>query len=259
MSGKTSTIEVPLVNTDMPNIYAKVSSFSNSDLDSGSTNVVVSPDSKKLVVNVTPNRKTLGPSENVTINVETTDLGGNPVSADVAVWAVDKAIFELVDEKPEKIFETFWKERSNDTQESHSLEGITVYNAERGGGCFGAGTQVLMADGSSKAIEDIKVGDYVLTKENEKSSKLVKGKVIDTHQRVVSGYMIINGSLRVTNNHKMWVNDSWKEAGSIQIGDMLTDRNGNLIRVSSIEGLNGKFTVYNLGVDKYNTYFADGI
>jgi len=259
MSGKTVTVDVPLVNTDMPNIYAKVSSFSPSDLDSGSTNVVVSPDSKKLVVNVTPNRKTLGPSENVTINIETTDLGGNPVSADVAVWAVDKAIFELVDEKPEKIFETFWKERSNDTQESHSLEGITVYNAERGGGCFAAGTQVLMADGSTKAIEDVNVGDYVLTKENEKSPKLVKGKVIYAHESVVSGYLIINGDLKVTNNHKLWVNNSWKEAGSIQIGDTLIDRNGNSIEVSSVEWLNGKFTVYNLGVDKYNTYFADGI
>lgn len=259
MSGKTATVDIPLVNTDMPNIYAKVSSFSNSDLDSDSTNVVVSPDSKKLVVNVTPNRKTFGPSENVTINVETTDLGGNPVSADVAVWAVDKAIFELVDERPEKIFDTFWEERSNDTQESHSLEGITVYNAERGGGCFAAGTQVLMADGSSKAIEDVKVGDYILTKENERSSKLVKGKIIDTHQRIVSGYMIINGGLKVTNNHKLWVNNSWKEAGSIQAGDTLIDPNGNLIKVSSIEGLNGKFTVYNLGVDKYNTYFADGV
>lgn len=259
MSGKTVTVDVSFVNTDMPNIYAKVSSFSNHALDSGSTNVVVSPDSKKLLVNVTPNRKTLGPSENVTINVETTDLGGNPVSADVAVWAVDKAIFELVDGKPEKIFETFWKERFNDTQESHSLEGITVISAEQGGGCFAAGTQVLMADGSTRVIEDVKIGDYVLTKESDKSSKLVKAKVIDTHERVVSGYMIINGHLRVTNNHKLWVNNSWKEAGSAQIGDTFIDSKGKPILVSSIEWVNGKFGVYNLGVEKYQTYFADGL
>lgn len=259
MSGKTTTVEIPLINTDIPNIYAEVSSFSNSDLDSGSVNVVVSPDSKKLVVNLTPNRKTLGPGENVTVNVETTDIGGNPVSADVAIWAVDKALFELVDEKPEKIFESFWEERSNDTQKSHSLEGITVINAEMGGGCFAAGTQILMADDSYKKIEDIKIGDYILTKENEKSTELVKGRVINIHQKVVSGYMIINGNLKVTNNHKLWVNNSWKEAGSIQIGDTLTDRYGNLVNVSSTEGLNGKFTVYNFGVDKYNTYFADGV
>ena len=259
MSGKTATVDVPLVNTDMPNIYAKVSSFSNHTLDSGSTNVVVSPDSKKLVVNVTPDRKTLGPSENVTINVETTDLGGNPVSADVAVWAVDKAIFELVDEKPEKIFETFWEERSNDTQESHSLEGITVYNAERGGGCFAAGTQVLMADGSTKAIEDVRTGEFVLTKESEKSPRLVKAKVIDAHKRIVSGYLIINDHLRVTSNHKLWVNNSWKDAGSIQISDTLTDTQGKSVTVSSIAWVNGKFTVYNLGIEKYQTYFADGV
>lgn len=259
MSGRTATVDVPLVNTDMPNIFAKVSGFSNHAYDSGSTNVVVSPESKKLVVNVTPSSKTFGPSENVTVNVSTTDAGGNPVSADVALWAVDKAIFELVDEKPEKIFETFWEKRSNNTQESHSLEGITVYNAERGGGCFAAGTQVLMTDGSKKPIEKVKVGDFVLTRESEKSSKLVKAKVTNTHEKIVSGYLIINGNLRVTNNHKLWVNNSWKEAGVVQIGDQFTDSQGKPVVVDSIEWLSGKFTVYNLGVEKYQTYFADGL
>lgn len=257
IDGKTKTVEVPLETTDIPNMFARVSSFSNYTLDSNETNIKVSSDSKKLVVNVTPNSKTYGPGETVNLNVSTTDTGGNPVAADVAVWAVDKAIFELSDNKLGDIFDTFWHERYNSTQEAHSLEGILVQMAE-GGGCFAAGTKVLMQDGSLKNIEEIKVGDYILTR-NEKDPKLVKAKVLNTHSAEVGGYLIINSNLRVTENHIMRVNNTWKEAGSIQGGDKLIDTSGKEVMVESIEWQMGKFSVYNLEIEKSHTYFANGI
>lgn len=258
LNGKTGAIDAPLVNTDIPNIYAQVSSFSSSALDSNQINVVVSSESKKLLVNVTPNSKTFGPGETVNINVSTTDVGGNPVSAELALWTVDKAIFELSDNKLGDIFQTFWKERSDTTQEAHSLEGILVQHAE-GGGCFASGTKVLMADGTFKNIEDVKVGDYVLTRSSQTDSKLVKAKVLKTHQTDEAGYSIINGDLKVTANHIMWVNNTWKEAGSIQVGDTLTDSQGKQVVVSSVEWQRSKISVYNLEIEKYHTYFANGI
>ena len=259
MEGKAAVVEVPLVGTDMPNIYAKASSFSSHSLDDAETKVLVSAESKKLVVQVTPNQKTFGPSDTAVVNVETTDVAGNPVSADVAVWAVDKAIYELADENKQKIFDTFWQERYNDTQEAHSLEGITVYNAEMGGGCFAAGTQVLMADGSQKAIEAVRVGEVVLTRESENVEKLVKARVSGIHEQTTSGYLIINDQLRVTANHKLWVSNAWREAGSVQIGDKFVDSGGNEVQIHSIEWIKGKFTVYNLAVEKYQTFFADNV
>lgn len=259
MKGTSTVVEVPLVSTDMPNIFAKVSSFSDHALDSGSTNVKVSIDSKKLIVNVVPNQEKYGPGETVTLNVSTTDVGGGPVSADVAVWAVDKAIFELADDQNRKILDTFWSERRNNTQESHSLAGITVYGAEMGGGCFAAGTKILMADGSEKPIEKVKKGDYVLTKESENSSKLVKAKVDGTHKINELGYLIFNNDLRVTANHKLWINESWRDAGSAQIGDIMLNSDGNRIEIESIEWLSGNFNVYNLSIDKYHTYFANNL
>jgi len=258
LNGKTGVIDAPLVNTDIPNIYAQVSSFSSSALDSNQINVVVSSESKKLLVNVTPNSKTFGPGETVNINVSTTDVGGNPVSAELALWTVDKAIFELSDNKLGDIFQTFWKERSDTTQEAHSLEGILVQHAE-GGGCFASGTKVLMADGDLKNIEDVKVGDYVLTRSSQTDSKLVKAKVLKTHQTDEAGYSIINGDLKVTANHIMWVNNTWKEAGSIQVGDTLTDNKGKQVVVSSVEWQRSKISVYNLEIEKYHTYFANGV
>ncbi|MBI2611677.1 hypothetical protein HYW54_02950 [Candidatus Gottesmanbacteria bacterium] len=257
LNGKNGTVDVPLVNTDVPNIYAKVASFSNYALDSTTVNVPVSSEDKKLIVNITPNSKTFAPGETVTINVSTTDVGGNPVSAELALWTVDKAIFELSDSKLGDIFNTFWKERSNTTQEAHSLEGILVNQAE-GGGCFAAGTAVLMADGRLKNIEDVRVGDYVLTR-TENDYKLVKAKVTKTHTTEENGYLILNGNLKVTANHIMWVNNKWQEAGNIQIGDMLVDSKGDAIKISSLEWQRGKFNVYNLEVETYHTYFAGGV
>lgn len=47
-----------------------------------------------------------------------------------------------------------------------------------GGGCFLSGTQVRMADGSSKAIEDIREGDLILETLTQKPSKVIGVKSI---------------------------------------------------------------------------------
>lgn len=135
LTGNSKTIEIPIVDTDMPNIYVKASSFSDSSLDDDLISLPVSTESKKLNVVITPNQTTYGPGETVTLNIRTTDTAGNPVSGETALFAVDKALFELVDKKPDKIFDTFWRKRGDDTQQAHSLEGTTVMGgAERGGG-----------------------------------------------------------------------------------------------------------------------------
>jgi uncharacterized protein YfaS (alpha-2-macroglobulin family) len=257
LNGKNATVEIPLVSSDVPNIFAKVASFSNYALDSTMANVPVSSEGKKLMVSLTPNNKTFGPSETVTVNVATTDSGGNPVAADLALWAVDKAIFELSHNKLGDIFDTFWKERGDTTDEAHSLEGILVQMSE-GGGCFAKGSLVLMSDEKFKNIEDVGPGDYVLTR-TEKDTKLVKAKVLKTHTTQVNGYLILNGNLKVTANHLIWVNDSWREAGSIQPGDTLTDNQGRKVIVREVEWQQGKFPVYNLEVENYHTYFVGGV
>lgn len=255
MSGSVATLDLPLQTTDMPNIYASVTSFSPKALESNSTNLVVSADSKKIIVNITPDNKKYGPSDNVSLNIQTTDTAGNPVSSDVAVWAVDKALFQLVDNNTYQIFDSFWSQRSDQTSQANSLEGILTNGSEMGG-CFDGDTLILMADGTSRPIDQVKVGDYILTKENDLSSKLVAAKVTSTKQAQESGYLVINNQLKVTPDHKLWVNKSWMEAALIKVGDSLTDSQNQQIKVNSLEWVRGKFTVYNLTVDKYNTFFA---
>ncbi len=257
LTGKSTDVRIPLETTDVPNVFAHVSSFSPYWLDEATAQISVSTEAKKLDVKLIPVDTTTGPGETMGVTVQTLASDGKPVSADVAVWAVDKAIFELSDNRLGSIFDEFWKERYNSTVTTQSLEGISVNQAE-GGGCFVGGTGVLMASGRSKNIADIQVGDIVMSR-TEKNSTASPAKVVGVHQTHASGYMIINTQLKVTANHLIWVNNTWKEAGSIQVGDSLMSINGNKVSVTSVEYLADPQVVYNLEVQGTHTYFAGGV
>lgn len=258
INGNKANIEVPIASTDIPNIYAVVSSFSGIDLDQDNVDLPVSAESKRITINLAPDKKKIGPGDNLTVNIQTLDQSGSPVSAEVAVWMVDKAIFELMDTNLGEIFKTFWQQRGNSTNTAHSLEGIIVQTAE-GGGCFTGETAVLLPGNKTKEIKEIKAGDLVLTRENETGSELVSAKVNVVHEAEENGYLIINGSLKVTPDHYLWVNNGWKEAGSIQEGDDLIDSFGDRVNVYSIEWVLDKVKVYNLEIEKYKTFFANGV
>lgn len=142
ISGNLAKIDMPITGTDMPNIYAKASSFSKSDLDNNLVNLSVSTETKKINITLKTDQKKYAPGDLVSMDILTNDSAGKPVSANLAVWAVDKALFELTDQKFPNIFSDFWRERYDGTTQSHSLEGIHAF-AGGGGGGGGGGRSVF--------------------------------------------------------------------------------------------------------------------
>ena len=259
IQGNSAKVTVPLVPTDVPNMALKVSSFTAEDLISSTIDIPVSADGKKLTVSLTPNSKKVGPGETVSVNIQTINFSGDPISADVAFWAVDKAIFELSDSNLGNIFDTFWFNRYDSTQEANSLEGITAYDAGGHGGCFVSGTRVSVDNNKSKNIEDIKPGDLVLSKTSPTDRNTVKKRVVAISRAVESGYLIINSNLKITPDHLLLVNGSWSEAAMIQTGNKLLDLNNNEVTVTSLEWQLEKTEVYNLMVEDTHTFFAEGV
>ncbi|MFC1649344.1 alpha-2-macroglobulin family protein [Patescibacteria group bacterium] len=257
MNGNSEYIEVPLVETDIPNIFAKATSFSSNKLETSSVNLKLSTDPKVVDIELSTNQNQYGPGENVTIHVSTKDITGEPLSTNTALWVVDKAIFELAADQRGSILEYFWRERYDSSKQAHSLQDIGA-NAAEMGGCFASGTKIYMSDGSEKQIQDVEVGDRVLTRKSEANTELVEAVVNNVFEHDVAGYFIINDHLRITPTHRMFVNNSWEEVSKVQIGDKLFNSNGEEVVVEFLQWQRGKYKVYNLEIDTHKTFFADG-
>lgn len=142
--------------------------------------------------------------------------------------------------------------------------------------CFLAGTAITMSDGSSKPIEEIKVGDQVRSFD-ESTGEFVQGNVVGLRGDDTTEYILLNGTTKVTANHRFYVplsskavimstslssdvyGGEWIEIGKLRPGAMLLDQNGKLIEIKSIERIKDSAPVFNFQVSPYPTYIANGI
>jgi hypothetical protein len=169
--------------------------------------------------------------------------------------------------KAERVKINFFLGNGRVVDSLHGLINIDVYASSHCcsscGGCFLAGTRVLMADGSYKSIESIKKGERVLSQDT-KSGELKENIVHEllVHKKIENkGYLLINKDLKVTGNHRMWTNNNqWKRADELTVRDMLQDPSGKAIHISTIEQKTVPHVVYNLHLQNSNhNYFADNV
>ena len=148
--------------------------------------------------------------------------------------------------------------------------------------CHVAGTSMNLADGTTKLVEDLQVGDilksYTLAglNENEEtwetySSQINQWSASETTAEVKSitsslwsKYVNINNGLtKVTREHPVLILDSgndiaFKAVRDVVVGDSLYV-NGAWVAVTSLEEVNESITAYNIDVESADVYLADGI
>lgn len=241
---------------------------SPAELRVGYTAVNVSDNSRIVDVGIKTDKTQYKPRDTVKATITTKDKRGNPIATELAVGLVDKAVWDLGQISFPDIYKVFYEPRSLQVDTAQLLtisqdriNANTDLGAKggSGGGCFTAETPILLPGGLSKPISEVKKGETILTRAIESDIQLVPAKVTQTFIHDVDRYIILNGRLRVTPIHRLWVNGEWKVAGEIETGDSLTDSDGNQIRVYSIENVTGLFKVYNLEVEKYHTFFAGNV
>jgi len=147
---------------------------------------------------------------------------------------------------------------------NYFANGILVHNwSAAPPGCFVAGTEVLMSDGSKKVIESVKEGESVLSynldsKQNQAGlvGKIKTHKVDSIIRLTLDNAIVIN----TTHEHPFYVEGKgWVEASKLQELDNCIKSDGSLAIISTVEVINERHTVYNLldVSDQHNFYVND--
>ena len=122
-----------------------------------------------------------------------------------------------------------------------------------------------MADGTSKAIEDVHVGD-VLQGYDPATHALVAARVLETRTHSpadITGLVIVNESVIATANHPFVVGGKGVRADALHAGDPLVRLSAGGAatpdRVKSVRLLPNKTVTYDIVVAQPGTFFAGGV
>ncbi|MFE9399974.1 polymorphic toxin-type HINT domain-containing protein [Streptomyces flavidovirens] len=131
--------------------------------------------------------------------------------------------------------------------------------------CFPAGTDVLMADGSEKNIEEIDVGDEVLAEDpetGEVGNRRITHLIATEDDKHFNKLAIATDggleNLTATHEHPFWSPSEkrWVEAGQLKRGMTLLTSSGDTVSVRSNRAFDERATTYNLTVDELHTYYV---
>jgi len=150
-----------------------------------------------------------------------------------------------------------------------------VYDTIRTCCCFVAGTQITMADGSCKNIEDVGLGEVVVGKDGAHNTVLEFLR--PTLGETGATLMAFNGGKPfMASDHPVYVKgQGWKSfdpamtyskysmtVGQYQVGDIVETQDGVGFEIHSIEEYSDQDpdqTIYNFTLDGNNTYIADNL
>ncbi|MGV9954136.1 polymorphic toxin-type HINT domain-containing protein [Streptomyces cellulosae] len=131
--------------------------------------------------------------------------------------------------------------------------------------CFLAGTDVLMASGATKDIEDVEVGDQVLAtdpKTGETGPRQVTRLIITEDDKHFNKLSIATTDgieqLTATHEHPFWSpsEHDWIAAGKLTAGMTLRTDTGATVIVTSNRAFTRHARTYNLTVDDLHTYYV---
>lgn len=213
-------------------------------------------DERRLHIEVQKDKERYRPRDKVKLAIRVTDKDKKPKQAEVNVSAIDEAVFSLNPDEKDFLNDLYRDDFPFIVTRSSHLSPLEQ-GAEKGG-CFVSGTSVLTPSGP-RSIEELRVGDEVLGRASPDSPAEVRTRVRRIGAHLGDGYLVINETLRITANHRLWVNDRWQRAGEVEIGDRLQTPDGTAKIVRSIAKHREWLRVYNIELEAFHVYFADGI
>ncbi|MBB5920024.1 hypothetical protein FHR81_001054 [Actinoalloteichus hoggarensis] len=131
---------------------------------------------------------------------------------------------------------------------------------------FAAGTEVLMADGSTKPIEEVEVGDEVLATDpttGETGVQPVTATIVGDGVKHLVDITVVtedggSDTITATAEHPFWVADlnAWVDAEDLEPGHRFETADHRDASVTAIEAYAAPRQVHNLTVDRLGTYYV---
>lgn len=128
--------------------------------------------------------------------------------------------------------------------------------------CLLRGAKVLLADGSYKDVENLKVGDKVICYDEQRKS-IGMGEIKDIVIYPIRDrlYITINHNLRVTLDHLFYTlypdgKWAWKRAKELEIGDKLLSSSLGYVEIVSLDLGKVSDSVYDIRVEPFHNYFV---
>lgn len=119
LSGAGTPIKIQLDGSHLPNVFASVAlipSGQNKPLAStplrvAYTELNVSPEQRKLNVDIRPRLTETKPGKTVPVDVQVRDHRGQPIRAEVTLWAADEGVLKLTGYKTPDVFSPVYKKQ----------------------------------------------------------------------------------------------------------------------------------------------------
>ncbi|MFD7320817.1 LamG-like jellyroll fold domain-containing protein [Streptomyces sp. NPDC059875] len=130
---------------------------------------------------------------------------------------------------------------------------------------FTGSTAVLLADGTTKPISKVKVGDSVLTAEPGKKTKekhrvkeLIVTKTDRDYVDVVVATKAGPKTIQTTKHHQFYemVRNAWTQAGDLKVGLKLQSGDGLPTSILEVKSYTAERVTYDLSVEGLHTYFV---
>lgn len=170
LTNNSTIYELPITDEFAPIAYVSVTVVSGIDSSGvpsyrvGMATINIDTTQKKLNVEVTTDKQTAGPGDEITYSIKATDYAGKPVVADVSLAVIDKAVLALTPPNSPPMLSTFYAPRALNILTANGLiTSADAYNKEfrkavadgaisGGGGGGGEGVITVRQDFKDTAV-----------------------------------------------------------------------------------------------------------
>ncbi|MFE6103913.1 polymorphic toxin-type HINT domain-containing protein [Streptomyces laurentii] len=201
--------------------------------------------------------------------------GEDPTVQDLMAAAANSCAGPTAYECPEGLKDAMWsiqlyRDYVELGESVGGYEGAPKVPGAKGGGrggckCFLAGTDVKMADGSTKDIEKIEVGDEVLATDpetGETGARKVSRLIVTDSDKQFNELTVATDTgpekLTATHEHPFWSvsEHRWVEAGQLKPGMTLRTDHGTEVAITANRPYAQHVRTYNLTVEDLHTYYV---